>query len=68
MIQNMKSFLYKENTNIQVDTNKNIEDKDIDVEVSLEAIMKDTLSRVEKLSTSHDTASMTLICGMTRKK
>ena len=48
MIQNMKLPLFKEDTNIQVDTSKNIEDEVIDVEESLEAIMEDTLSRVEK--------------------
>ena len=68
MIQNMKSPLFKENTSIQVDTDKNIEDEDIDVEESLEAIMEDTLSRVEKLSTSHRTASMAAIREMARKK
>ena len=68
MIQNMKSHLFKEYTNIQMDTNKNIEYKDISVEESLEVIMKYTLSRVEKLSTSHGTVSMASICGMARKK
>jgi hypothetical protein len=34
MIQNMKSHLFKEDTSIQVDTNKNIEDEDIGVEES----------------------------------
>ena len=53
MIQNMKSPLFKEYTSIQVDTNKIIEDEDIDVKESLEAIVEDTLSRVEKISTSH---------------
>ena len=48
IIQNMKLPLFKEDTNIQVDTSKNIEDEVIDVEESLEAIMEDTLSRVEK--------------------
>jgi hypothetical protein len=64
----MKSPLFKEDTSIQVDTSKNIEDKDIDVDESLEAIMEDTLSRVKKLPTSHGTASMTSIRGMARKK
>jgi hypothetical protein len=68
MIQNMKTPLFKEDTNIQVDTSKNIEDEDIDVEESLEAIIEDTLSRVQKLSTSHGTASMASIRGMARKK
>ena len=47
MIQNMKSPLFKEDTSIQVDTCKNIEDEDMNVEESLEAIMENTLSRVE---------------------
>jgi hypothetical protein len=64
----MKTPLFKEDTNIQVDTSKNIEDEDIDVEESLEAIMEDTLSRVQKLSTSHGTVSMASIRGMARKK
>jgi hypothetical protein len=64
----MKTPLFKEDTNIQVDTSKNIEDEDIDVEESLEAIIEDTLSRVQKLSTSHGTASMASIRGMARKK
>ena len=68
MIQNMKSLLFKKDTSIQVDTNKNIEDEDIDVEDSLEAIMEDTFSRVQKLSTSHGTVFMASICRMTRKK
>jgi hypothetical protein len=51
-----------------VDTSRNIEDEDMDVEESLEAIMEDTLSRVEKLSTSHGTTSMASIRGMTKKK
>ena len=64
----MKSPLFKEDTSIQVDTSKNIEDEDIDVEESLEAIMEDTLSRVEKLSTCHGAVSMVSIRGMARKK
>ena len=42
MIQNMKSPLLKEYTNIQVETSKNIQDGDMDFEESLEAIMEDT--------------------------
>ena len=61
IIENMKSPLFKEDTSIQVDINKNIEDEDIDVEESLEAIMEDTLSRVQKLSTSHGITSMASI-------
>ena len=68
MIQNMKSSLFKEGISIQVDTSKNIEDEDIDVEESLEAIMEDTLLRVQKLFTSHGTPSMASIRGMARKK
>ena len=68
MIQNMKSALFKEDTSIQVDTSKNIEDEDIDVEESLEAIMEDTLSRVEKLSTCDGAISMASIRRMARKK
>ena len=74
MIQNMKSPLFKEYTNIQVGTNiqvdisKNIEYEDIDVEEILEVIMKDTLSKVEKLSTCHGAVSMASIRGMARKK
>ena len=68
MIRNMKSPLFNEDTNIQVVTSKNIEDEDIDVEESLETIMKDTLPRVEKLFTSHGTTSMTSIRRMARKK
>ena len=51
-----------------MDTNKNIEDQDIDVEENLKAIMKDTLSRVQNLSTFHGIASMTSIRRMARKK
>jgi hypothetical protein len=36
-----------------VDTSKNIEDEDIDVEENLEATMEDTLSKAQKLSNSH---------------
>ena len=42
MIQNMKSPLLKEYTNIQVETSKNIQDGNMDFEESLEAIMEDT--------------------------
>jgi hypothetical protein len=68
MIQNMKAPSIKEDTNIQVDTNKNIQDEDLDVEESLEAIMEDTLSRVQKLSSFHGTTFMASIRGMARKK
>ena len=40
----------------------------MDVEKSLEAIIEDTLSRVEKFSICHGTSSMASICGMTREK
>ena len=63
----MNSSLLKKNTNIQIDTIKDIEDEDMDVE-NLEAIMKDTLSRVEKFSTYHGTTSIASIRGMARKK
>jgi hypothetical protein len=64
----MKSPLFKEDTSIRVDTSKNIEDKNIDVEESLEAIMEDILSKVQKLSTFHGSASMASIREMARKK
>ena len=43
MIQNMKSHLFKKDTSIQMDTSKNTDDEDIDVEESLKAIIEDTL-------------------------
>ena len=64
----MKSPLFKKDISFQVDTIKYIENEDIDVEESLEAILEDTLSRVEKLSTCHGAVSMVSIRGMARKK
>ena len=67
MIQNMKSPLLKEYTNIQVETSKNIQDGDMDFEESLEAIMEDTF-KSWKLSTCYGIASMASIHSMARKK
>ena len=68
MIQHIKAPLFKEDTSVQVDISKNIDDEDTCVQKNLEAKMDNTLSRAKKLSTCHASTSMASIHGMARKK
>ena len=54
----MKLLLFNEDISIQMDSSKNIEYENIDVEKNLEAIIEITLSIVEKLFIFHGTTSL----------
>jgi hypothetical protein len=73
LLENMKTPLFKLETNeaMQMDSNmdSNINgEEEINAMESLDTIMIDSLSRVEKLSSTSSAPSMASLCKMARKK
>jgi hypothetical protein len=67
MIDNIKTPLFNIEENIAVETNNNNDNEETCVEVSLDTILEDSLTRVSLLTTSSNTISMATLRGMARK-
>jgi hypothetical protein len=67
MIDNIKTPLFNIEENVAVETNNNNDNEETCVEVSLDTILEDSLTRVSLLTTSSNTISMATLRGMARK-
>jgi hypothetical protein len=67
MIDNIKTPLFNIEENVAVETNNNNDNEETCIEVSLDTILEDSLTRVSLLTTSNNTISIATLRGMARK-
>lgn len=69
MIENMKIPLFKQETeDLALESNNNKGKEETNIEKTLDLVMEDILSRVEKLSIASATTSVVMLHGMARKR
>jgi hypothetical protein len=70
LLENMKTPLFKLKTNeaMEMDSHMNIGEEETNAMESLDTMMIDFLTKVEKLSYSSSAPSMASLCEMARKK
>jgi hypothetical protein len=68
LLDNIKSPLFKQEANKTMKKNINNSEEEMDTEETLEAVVIESLTRIDKLTIISTTPSMILLHGVTKKK